>query len=166
MFAAACEAAGVSDCVSNYGELGYGYGGKGESTQQLYETSQGRIGGSLWMNTAGYIANSPIFRADRVTTPLLMMHNIKDGAVPFSQAVELFTALRRMGKRAWLLQYDEGSHIVDTQNDLLDYTIRLSQFFDHYLKGAGAPLWMTEGVPAKEKGRRTAYEMDTSGRKP
>ena len=64
-----------------------------------------------------------------------------------------------------MLQYDEGGHSVFGK-DAIDYTIRLTQFFDYYLKGAPPPVWMTEGIPARLKGIETGYELDTSGAKP
>jgi hypothetical protein len=87
------------------------------------------------------------------------MHNKRDGAVPWSQAVEFFTALRRHGKKVWMLQYDQGAHGVDGR-DAMDYTIRMTQFFDHYLKGQLAPRWMTVGIPASKKGLDLGYELD------
>jgi len=167
LFAAAAEAAGPTDLISAYGALTYGYGGgQGSSTHRYYETLQGRIGATLWEHPELYLENSPVLRADRISTPLLMMHNVKDGSVAFSQAVELFTALRRLRRPVWLLQYDEGGHAVFRENDKHDYTIRLTQFFDHYLKGAAAPLWMTQGVPARMKGLQTGLALDPAGSKP
>ena len=112
-----------------------------------------------------YIENSPIFRADKVTTPLLMLHNRKDASVSWWQGIEFFTGLRRLGKKAWMLEYDEGTHGVNGR-DAVDYTIRLMQFFDHYLKEKPAPKWMTEGIPSSRKGVDTGYDLDVSGRKP
>jgi len=162
LFAAAIEGAGPSDFISNYGSvLGQG----GESAQYFFEIHQSRIGPSLWQRPDLYIKNSPIFEADKVTTPLLILHNKADGLVPFAQGVELFTALRRLGKKVWMLQYDRSGHHVDGK-DAVDYTIRITQFFDHYLKGAPAPKWMTVGVPAKFKGIDSGLELDLSGKKP
>ena len=159
LFAAAAEAAGQTDFISGYGGLAYGYGGLGSSREMMYETNQSRIGATLWQRPDLYIRNSPVLKADQVRTPLLMMHNNKDGAVPFEQAVEFFTALRRLGKRVWMLQYDKEGHIVYAK-DAEDYTIRLTQFFDHYLKGEAAPEWMIRGIPARWKGIRDGYELD------
>jgi dipeptidyl aminopeptidase/acylaminoacyl peptidase len=80
------------------------------------------------------------------------MHNPKDGAVPFTQAVEFFTALRRLQKPVWLLQYDEEGHIIGDPDCSKDFTIRQQQFFNHYLKGMPAPSWMKQGIPAALKG--------------
>ena len=84
---------------------------------------------------------------------------MKDGAVPFGQGVEFFTALRRLGKKVWMLQYDDGTHTVLGKSSV-DFDTRMAQFFDHYLKGAPAPKWMTEGIPASRKGIDTGFEPD------
>jgi dipeptidyl aminopeptidase/acylaminoacyl peptidase len=157
IFAAACTAAGVSNFVSAYGQIG---GGK--NRHYLYEVGQSRMGTTLWQNPNGYIKNSPIFNASKVTTPLLMMYNKEDSAVPFSQGLELFSALRRLGKRAWLLQYDGQEHRIDRYSkEALDYNHRLTQFFDHYLKNSPPPKWMTRQISTIEKFNEIGYEYDT-----
>lgn len=160
LFAAASEAAGPVDFISGYGGLYAVF-----LEYFWFENGQGRIGATLWQRPDLYIENSPVFKLDQVTTPLLMMHNRRDDRVPFSQAIELFTGLRRLGKPVWMLQYDHGSHVVNGK-DAWDYQTRMRQFFDHYLKGAPPPKWMTEGVPARMKGIDTGLELDTSGKKP
>jgi len=163
IFAAACSRSGFSDLISNYGETmlegGSPFG------RSWAENGQGRIGTTLWLQPHLFIENSPIFRVDKVTTPLLMMNNKADGVVNFSQGVEFFTALRRLGKKAWMLQYDGGVHLVYGKASI-DYNTRLIQFFDHYLKGAPAPKWMVEGIPARLKGIDTGLELDRSGKTP
>jgi len=145
LFAAAAEGAGQTDFIARYNGL-KGVNGQGGSNQPLYEIGQFRMGFTLWQCPDLYAKNSPILQADRITTPLLMLHNKEDEAVPWSQGVELFTALRRLGKRAWMLQYEGEGHILEKPENILDYTIRLTQFFDHYLKGLPAPTWMKEGI--------------------
>ncbi|MCF6407517.1 prolyl oligopeptidase family serine peptidase [Chitinophaga filiformis] len=135
IFSAACSAAGFSDIISYYGSGGIG--------QSMVEEGQLRIGSNLWNRPERFIENSPIFRANRIFTPLLMQNNKQDMAVPFSQAMELFTALRRLGKRVWLLQYYDEGHTLSKHENAMDFTIRMRQFFDHYLKDAPAPRWMT-----------------------
>ncbi|POY37919.1 hypothetical protein C3K47_05170 [Solitalea longa] len=154
MFAAAMAAAGVSDLISGYNYLWYG----GNANQDHEEVGQGRMGGTLWNKQAAFIENTSVLNADKVTSPLLMMHNKGDGAVPFTQSLEMFLSLRRLGKRAWLLQYDNQTHGV-LGEAAKDYTIRMDQFFDHYLKGAPAPKWMLEGVPAVKKGIENGLEL-------
>lgn len=153
LFAAAAEAAGPTDFVSGYGAVLKA----GNSNQFQFEAGQNRINATLWQKPDLYIKNSPIFYADKVNTPLLIMHCKEDDAVPFEQGVEWFTALRRLGKHVWMLQYDNGDHQLGGE-DAKDYTIRLMQFFDHYLKGKPAPRWMIHGIPAKLKGIETGYE--------
>ena len=117
------------------------------------------MGAAPWESLELYIKNSPIFKVDRVETPLLIMHTTKDQNCPFPQALEFFTALRRLEKKVWLLEYTDGNHLVDG-NSAIDFDIRMRQFFDHYLKGAIAPKWMTQGVPARLKGIDDGIELD------
>ena len=161
-FAAAVAASGGTDFISYYG----GLGGGGGSEQGKFEVGQYRILASLWERPELYFENSPVLRANRVVTPLLIMHTPADGAVPFAQAVEFFTGLRRLGKKAWMLQYDIGNHGLDEKRPAEDFSIRMEQFFDHYLRDAPPPKWMTEGVLARVKGIETGLELDTSGREP
>jgi len=107
-----------------------------------------------------YTDNSPVFFADKAETPLLIMHNDKDGAVPWYQGIGLFMTLRRLGKPVWMLQYNGEDHNLVHRRNSKDLSIRLQQFFDHYLKGDPAPVWMTKGMPALEKGKTWGYETD------
>jgi len=158
LFAAANAASGTDDQISLYGALF----DDGSSQEWLV---QDRIGATLWERPDLYIENSAIFQADQVTTPLLIFHTDRDRVCPFPQAVEFFTALRRLGKKVWMLEYEGFNHVV-TGAAADDFSIRLMQFFDHYLKGAPPPKWMTDGVPASLKGIDTGLELDTSGRQP
>lgn len=156
MFAAAGAGAAVSNMFSAYGGIREG---SGLVRQFQYEVGQSRIGGSMWEMPLRYVENSPIFWADKVETPVLMMNNDKDDAVPYSQGVEMFTALRRLGKAAWMLNYNNDRHNLMRRANRKDLSIRMMQFFDHYLKGAPAPKWMTEGLPATKKGKDLGYEL-------
>jgi dipeptidyl aminopeptidase/acylaminoacyl peptidase len=149
MFAAAGAGAPVSNMFSAYGGIRWG---GGISRQFQYERSQSRIGFTPWQRPDLYTKNSPLFFADKVSTPLLLMHNDKDGAVPWYQSIEYFTALRRLGKKVWLLQYNDEDHNLVERRNRKDLSIRLGQFFDHYLKGKPAAKWMVDGVPATSKG--------------
>lgn len=162
IFAAAASGSGHADLISDYGTIS----GRAYCDQFMYEFGQYRLGVPLLESPDIYIKNSPIFMVDKVKTPLLIMHNKNDIAVPWVQAIEFFTGLRRLKKRVWLLQYDQGGHALSEPIDALDYTIRLTQFFDHYLKGTPPPLWMTDGIEAKWKGIKTGYELDLTGKKP
>ena len=157
MFKAAGAGAPVSNMTSAYGGIRWG---SGRSRQFQYEQTQSRIGVAMSESLQPYIDNSPLFYADKVETPLLMMHNDKDGAVPWYQGIEYFMMLRRLGKPVWMLQYNGEDHNLVQRRNSKDLSIRLQQFFDHYLKGDPAPVWMTKGVPATEKGRNWGYELE------
>jgi len=157
LFRAAGAGAPVSNMTSAYGGIRWG---SGRSRQFQYEQTQSRIGVPMIDSLQLYIDNSPLFFADKVETPLLMMHNDKDGAVPWYQGIEYFMMLRRLGKPVWMLQYNGEEHNLMQRRNTRDLSIRLQQFFDHYLKGDPAPVWMTRGVPAIEKGKTWGYEVD------
>jgi dipeptidyl aminopeptidase/acylaminoacyl peptidase len=143
-FKAAAPGAVVANMTSAYSGIRWG---TGLPRQFQYERSQSRIGGSLWEYPLRYLDNSPIFRADRVETPLLMIHNDEDDAVPWYQGIEYFLALRRLGKEAYLFSYNGEKHGLRKRINQKDYTRRLQEFFDHFLKGAPAPEWMEKGIP-------------------
>jgi dienelactone hydrolase len=150
MFAAAEAGAPVANMTSAYGGIRWG---PGVSRQFQYEHTQSRLGATLWQKPDLYLKNSPLFTADRITTPLLMMHNDADDAVPWYQGIEMFTAMRRLGKKVWLLNYNGELHGLGERKNRKDWTQRMQQFFDHYLKGAPAPAWLAEGLPATQKGK-------------
>ncbi len=154
MFKAAMAGAPVSNMTSAYGGIRWE---SGVVREFQYEHGQSRIGGTLWDKRDLFIENSPIFFADRITTPLLIMSNDTDGAVPWYQGIELFTAMRRLGKPAWLLSYNGEEHNLTKRPNRQDLSIRMSQFFDHFLKGGPEPKWMKEGIPAVLKGKETGY---------
>lgn len=158
MFKCAGSGAPVANMTSAYGGIRWG---SGVVRQFQYEHTQSRIGKTLW-DEGGfelYIENSPLFFADKVKTPLLIMHNDKDEAVPWYQGIEYFTALRRLGKPVWMLQYNDETHNLSKRVNALDYTIRLSQFMDHFLKGAPMPKWMKYGVSSTQKGIDYGLEL-------
>ena len=156
MFAAAMAGAPVANMTSAYGGIRWE---SGMSRMFQYERSQSRIGGTLWEKRDLFIENSPLFFADRVTTPLLIMSNDNDGAVPWYQGIELFTALRRLGKQTWMLTYNGEAHNLLQRKNTKDLSVRMMQFFDHFLKGAPAPAWMTDGIPAINKGKTLGVEL-------
>ncbi|MCF8380287.1 MAG: prolyl oligopeptidase family serine peptidase [Bacteroidales bacterium] len=156
IYAAAMAGAPVSNMTSAYGGIRWE---SGMSRMFQYEHSQSRIGGTLWEKPLLYIENSPLFQAPRVETPLLMMHNDSDGAVPWYQGIEFFVALRRLDKPVWMLSYNNEEHNLTKWPNRIDLGIRMMQFFDYYLKDAPEPKWMSEGVPAMEKGKVNGREL-------
>lgn len=100
-------------------------------------------GGSITAVADRLIKESALLSADKLNTPLLIKHNKNDDAVPFFQSMQFFSALRRLGKIVWMLQYENGGHEVSMGNDRNDMHTRIAQFFDHYLKQQPIPQWMT-----------------------
>jgi dipeptidyl aminopeptidase/acylaminoacyl peptidase len=148
IFACAIAGAPVSNMTSAYSGIRWE---SGLARQMQYEQQQSRIGGSLWEYPERYIENSPVFFADRINTPLLIQFGDEDGAVPWYQGIELYLAMRRLEKDCVFLQYRKEPHHLQKYPNKLDYTIKMMEYFDHYLKGKPAPDWITKGVPYRGK---------------
>ena len=147
-FKAAEAGAPVANMTSAYSGIRWG---TGMPRQFQYEHTQSRIGGNLWENTMQYIENSPVFQANRVQTPLLILHNDGDDAVPWYQGIEYYLALRRLGKEVYMWVYNGEPHGLRKRVDMKDYTVRMQQFFDNKLKGAPMPEWMEKGIPYNDR---------------
>jgi dipeptidyl aminopeptidase/acylaminoacyl peptidase len=148
LFAAAWAGAPVANMTSAYGGIRWG---SGLNRQFQYEKTQSRIGATLWEKQNLYIENSPLFYVPRISTPLVIMANDEDDAVPWWQGIEMFTAMRRNGKKVWLLNYNGEKHGLIERKNKKDISIREQQFFDWLLKGEKPPRWLSDGVPATEK---------------
>ncbi len=163
MFRAAEAGAPVANMISAYDGIRWG---SGLPRQFQYEKTQSRIGGSIWEYPMRFIENSPIFMVDRVTTPLLILENDGDDAVPWYQGLELFLSLRRLGKEVYLWNYNGEAHGLRKRPTQKDYTVRMQEFFDHFLKGKPAPDWMETGIPyirrEQEKDRINSVYGETS----
>jgi dipeptidyl aminopeptidase/acylaminoacyl peptidase len=156
MYAAAWAGAPVVNMTSAYGGIRWE---TGMNRQFQYEKTQSRIGATLWEKPELYIENSPLFSLPKVSTPVVIMSNDADGAVPWYQGIEMFTGLKRLGKPVWLLNYNNEAHNLVLRQNRKDIQIREQQFFDYYLKGAKAPVWMVGGIPAVDKGRTWGFDL-------
>lgn len=150
LYAAAWAGAPVVNMTSAYGGIRWG---AGINRQFQYEKTQSRIGATLWEKPQLYIENSALFQIPKVTTPLVIMANDADDAVPWYQGIEFYTAMRRAGKKVWMLNYNNEAHNLVERKNRKDIQIREQQFFDYYLKGDKPAKWISEGVPATMKGR-------------
>ncbi|MEP6731241.1 MAG: prolyl oligopeptidase family serine peptidase [bacterium] len=144
IFKSAIAGAPLTDMVSMYSSI---YWNAGITNQGIFESSQGRFKGNFTDNTDAYIRNSPVFHAKDVKTPLIILHNDKDGAVDFNQGITYFNTLRQLGKEVIMLEYAGENHGLARPANMKDYAVRMSEWFDHYLEGAPAPEWMKDGVP-------------------
>lgn len=142
IFDAAVSGAPVSNMTSAYSGIRWG---SGLARQFQYEKTQSRIGKTLVEAPHLYIENSPVFYADRINTPMLIMHGDADDAVPWYQSIELYLAMRRYNKDVIFLQYHDEPHHPQKFTNKLDYAIRMKEYFDYYLKGEGEPEWILEG---------------------
>ena len=156
IFACANIGAPITDMVTGY--LGI-RGGSGLPRYFMYEEWQSRMGKSLWEAKDKYLASSAIVEADKIHTPLLIWHNDKDEAVAYEQGRALYLAMRRLQRPAWHLNYKGEGHFLGNQAAQKDWTIRMKQFFDYYLKGTKEPRWMKEGIHLRERGIDQKYDL-------
>jgi dienelactone hydrolase len=143
-FAAAVAGAPLTNMISMYSSIYFNTGG---ANMAIFESSQGRFKGGYWDNLEAYQRNSPVYYAAKVNTPLIILHNDKDGAVVWNQGIEYYNTLRRLKKPVIMFQYVGENHGLAKAANQKDYTVRMKEFFDHYLMGKPAPKWMTEGIP-------------------
>jgi dipeptidyl aminopeptidase/acylaminoacyl peptidase len=151
MFAAVVTGAPPTNLVSFYNEL---YKSSGTVQQGITEIGQVRMGDGAtpWSAHELYESQSPIHQAEKITTPFMILHGTDDGAVDWHQGLEYYNAARRLGKEVVLLSYPGEAHHLGRKENQVDFQTRMKQYFDHYLKGAPAPKWLTDGVPHLKKG--------------
>tara|TARA_R110002073_G_scaffold72537_1_gene177297 strand:- start:289417 stop:292161 length:2745 start_codon:yes stop_codon:yes gene_type:complete len=150
MFAAVVTGAPLTNLISMYNVA---YKRSGNMNGPILEWSQGRMGVSPWENMELYRSQSPLHHAMNIKTPFLILHGTSDGAVDWNQGLEFYSAAKRLGKEVILLSYPGEPHHLGKEANQKDFQIRMKQYFDHYLKGDVAPLWMKEGIPHLKKNR-------------
>jgi dipeptidyl aminopeptidase/acylaminoacyl peptidase len=135
-FKAAVAASGVTDLLGLYGTIDprYRFGDVPNPMWGPYgvEAHQMRMGMSPWKDRERYLRNSPYLQADKVSTPLLMIHGDLD-SLPLSQAEQFFVALNRLGKRAKLIRYLGEAHSIDSPGNTLDMWEHIFTWFDEFL---------------------------------
>ncbi|UCC24225.1 MAG: S9 family peptidase [Gemmatimonadales bacterium] len=156
MFAAVVTGAPLTNLMSMYNIL---YKRTGNGNGPILEWSQGRFGVTPWDDFDLYVRQSPVHHADKITTPFMILHGTADGAVDWNQGLEFFTAARRLGKEVILLSYPDEPHHLQEEANQKDFQTRMWEYFDHHLRGADAPAWMTDGVPHLEKGKPPAPKV-------
>jgi dipeptidyl aminopeptidase/acylaminoacyl peptidase len=143
--------AGVVDLYTDFSQnWGWSYqidGGTGANGSGYYLYDQGRWGFSPWDDPERYRFESALTHVPDVTAPFLIMHGTADPTVSFNEGLKFYNALRYNGKNAIMLAYPGEGHGLRGLANRRDLTVRYFEFFDHYLKGAPAAAWMTQGVP-------------------
>jgi dipeptidyl aminopeptidase/acylaminoacyl peptidase len=142
-FKAAAAGAPLTNMISMYDLIYWNTGG---GNMSIFESSQGRFTGGPWENWDSYQRNSPVYHVKNVKTPLLLLHNDKDGAVDFTQGIEYYNALRRLKKPVIMVQYKGENHGLGKLENRKDYSVRMMEFFNHHLKGEDPADWISAGV--------------------
>jgi dipeptidyl aminopeptidase/acylaminoacyl peptidase len=150
MFACIVTGAPLTDLMSMNNIL---YKSTGDQNGPILQWSQGRMGDQPWDDPERWRSQSPIEHVPDISTPFLILQGTADGAVDWNQGLELYTAARRLGKDVIFLSYPDEPHHLSKEANQKDFQIRMKQFFDHWLMGAPAPEWMTDGVPFLDKGK-------------
>jgi dipeptidyl aminopeptidase/acylaminoacyl peptidase len=162
MFAAVGMMAGVTDLTSDFSHnWGWSYdtGGSGSNAFRYYLYTQGRQGTNPWDDPELYRFESGRTHVPDAEAPFLIVHGTADPTVAFQEALGFYNAMRFHGKEAVMLAYPGERHSIRRLANRRDLTIRYFQFFEHHLRGAPAPRWMTDGVPFLEKdGTRDPWE--------
>ena len=148
IFSAAIAGAPLTNMISMYNSI---YWNSGTPDQQIFETSQGRLREPYWNLMDEYIANSPIFQAQSIKTPLLMTFGDQDGAVDYHQGIEMYITMRRLSKPLIMLLYAGENHGLAKKENQIDYFNKVTEFFDHHLKGNEAKEWITKGQSIVQK---------------
>ncbi|WP_412851579.1 prolyl oligopeptidase family serine peptidase [Ectothiorhodospira shaposhnikovii] len=144
LFAAAVAGAPITNLISKYNSI---YWRTGIPEHLIFETGQARLPRPFWEDLGSYVANSPVFNAQGIDTPLLVMFGTEDESVAFNQGVEIYNTLRRMGKPIVMLAYEGEGHNLRRRENQLDYSSRVSQWHEHWLKGEEPGSWIIQGLP-------------------
>lgn len=137
LFAAAISHAGISDHTSYWGE---GYWG--------YSYSEVSMAGSYpWTRKDLYVDQSPLFLADKIHTPLLFLHGSKDTNVPMGESIQMFTALKLLGRPTAFVVVDGQDHHVTDYAKRLKWQDTIFAWFQKWLKGDSS--WWDALYPEK-----------------
>lgn len=148
MFAAVAHGAAPINLVSEFNQL---FVGSGQNNHSYDIYGQGRYGTNPYDDFDLYWEQSPISGVESMDTPVLYLHGEDDPTVNWEQGLEWYNALRFLGKPVIWLSYPDEGHGLSKLENRIDFQMRLKQFFDHHLRGAPAPSWMTEGVDFLDK---------------
>jgi len=124
IFSAAISHAGISSIASYWGEGYWGYSYSAVASENSFP----------WNNRDLYVNQSPLFNADNIHTPLLLLHGTNDKNVPTGESIQLYTALKILGRPVELIEVEgEDHHITDVKKRLI-WSKTIVAWFDKYLK--------------------------------
>jgi len=144
IFKTAVAGAPLTDMVSMFGSI---YWNSGSTDASIFISSQGRFTGGPNDVPDAYIRNSPQNFAQNLSIPFMMLHNDRDGAVDFNQGITYYNHLRQLGKDVVLLEYVGENHGLARPANMKDYNLRMTEWFDTFLRDQPAPEWLKDGVP-------------------
>lgn len=135
LFAAAISHAGISSISSYWGEGYWGYTYSSGASANSYP----------WNNKELYVEQSPLFNADKINTPILFTHGTVDTNVPIGESIQMYTALKILGKPAEFIQVKEENHGVAAFKKRIEWSYSMYAWFDKWLKDQ--PEWWDSLYP-------------------
>ncbi len=144
IFKTAVAGAPLTDMVSMFGSM---YWNTGTTDASIFISSQGRFTGGPNDVPDAYMRNSPQNFAQNLNIPFMILHNDRDGAVDFNQGITYYNHLRQLGKDVVLLEYVGENHGLARPANQKDYNLRMTEWFDTFLRDQPAPDWLKDGVP-------------------
>ncbi|MGQ0701857.1 MAG: prolyl oligopeptidase family serine peptidase [Gemmatimonadales bacterium] len=140
----AVAGAPLTDLVSMLGSI---YWNTGNPDGSIFIASQGRFTAGPNEIPEAYLRNLPQAFADKLSIPFMILHNDRDGAVDFNQGITYYNHLRQLGKEVVLLEYVGENHGLSRAANQKDYALRMTDWFDTFLRDQPAPGWLEEGMP-------------------
>jgi dipeptidyl aminopeptidase/acylaminoacyl peptidase len=137
IFAAAVSHAGISALSSYWGEGYWGYAYSAAASADSYP----------WNNKALYVEQSPLFNADKIKTPLLLLHGLEDTNVPVGESFQMYTALKILGRPVEFIRVKGENHGITTYNRRLEWNCSIYAWFAKWLKDDS--LWWDSMYPKK-----------------
>ena len=129
IFACAISHAGISSISSYWGEGYWGYSYSTNASAHAFP----------WNRKDIYVDQSPLFNADKVKTPMLLLHGTADVNVPTGESIQFYTALKLLGKDVELVLIKNADHAVVDYNQRIIWGNTIMAYFAKYLKGE--PAW-------------------------
>lgn len=124
MFDASVSHAGISNITSYWGEGYWGYSYSSAASADSYP----------WNNPEMYVEQSPLFNADKITTPLMLLHGTADTNVPMGESIQMYTAMKLLGKDVEFIQVEGENHAIYTYDKRIEWNNAIYAWFAKWLK--------------------------------
>jgi dipeptidyl aminopeptidase/acylaminoacyl peptidase len=138
IFAAAVSHAGISALSSYWGEGYWGYAYSAAASANSYP----------WNNRELYVEQSPLFNADKIKTPLLLLHGLEDTNVPVGESFQMYTALKILGRPVEFIRVKGENHGIATYSRRLEWNYSIYAWFARWLKDDSS--WWDSKYPEKK----------------